>query len=305
MSKRIAKQFKGNFKSTEGLYVGTYESFDIIIRYDGASQLYNMFFSIKSLDELKDLNKKLQKYDKHCVAKYINNSLTITHACDSRRYLVKQVNEVLEIVVRFLKENKIKNVCRCCKKVKETNLVDFDSNLSFYCEDCFDKTSNEHKKQIEQYKKIKENPFTGIIGAIIGSIPGVILFLILAYLRINSSLAALIIMLGAAYGYKWFAGILKETGLIISLIVGLICILITNEFASAYDLYLEYNNLYNISLFEAYKAIPYYLEHSEVYRQIYYQNLMIAVIFGALGSLSNFGLYRRYIAINKIKKVRL
>lgn len=303
MSKKIALQIGDDFKYKEGVYVGKYRNFDIIIRYDNASLLYNMYFSIKSLKDLDKLNKLLAKKDKHAIAKYKNNILTITHYCETIKDMPKLIHNIIDDIIDFLDKNKIKNVCRSCHNIKKTYLVDYDSAISFYCDDCFNDTIEEYKIQIKKYKDIKENVILGVIGAIIGALPGLIIFLVLDYLNFSSFFASLVIMLGSAYGYKWFAKTLKEKGLVISLIIGFIIIILSNEISNAYNLYIEYSSLYKINLFDAYKAMPYYITNSEVFRSSYIQSLIITIIFGIIGSLSNIGLYRRYIAINKIKKI--
>ena len=303
MSKKIALEIGDGFRYKEGVYVGKYRDFDIIIRYDNASLLYNMYFSIKSLKELDKLNKMLAKKDKYAVAKYKNNILTITHYCETIKDMPKLIHSIIDDIIDFLEKNKIKNVCRNCHNIRKTSLVDYDSAISFYCDDCFNKTKDEYQEQIKKYKNIKENVLLGIIGAVIGSLPGLIIYLVLEYLNFSSFFAALVIMLGSAYGYKWFAKTLKEKGLIISLIVGFIFIILANEISCAYSLYVEYSSLYKINIIDAYKAMPYYIANSESFRSSYIQSLVITIIFGVIGSLSNVGLYRRYIAINKIKKI--
>ena len=304
MGKKVASELKGNFiYCSQGTYVGKYESYDITIKYDSASILYNMYLHINNLKDVSKLNNILNKMDKHCVAKYKNGELTITHACDTVKDLPKLANKVLKETINYLKKNKYKNICCKCGKTNETSLYNYDGNIVLYCDDCYNDILKENELQKKKNKKIKENVFSGIIGSILGCIPGLIIYVLLFYLNINPTLSILIIMLGSAYGYKWFAKGMKTTGLIISLLVGFIFSILANEFNNAYTLYNEYNNLYNINIFDAYKYIPYYLSNSASFKQTYLQSFIITIIFILFGSLSNFGLYRKYIVTNKIKKM--
>jgi hypothetical protein len=306
MGKKIAKLIGKNneFKYfTPGVYIGKYRDYDITIKFDSASLLYNMSFSVSGNDSIDKLNKNLAKIDKYAVARYKNNNLTISEACDSIKEMPTLINKILDIIIDYLISNKYTNVCSICGKNNETNLISLDGNVTYYCDKCFNLAHKKYQNQIDDNKKIKENVFLGIIGAIIGSIPGIITFFLLSYLKINSSFAALIIMLGSAYGYKWLANSMKTFGLIISLIIGFASIIIANEMCISYSLYLEYSNLYNINVYDAYKAIPYYLSNSASFKSNYIQNLLVAIIFGIFGGLSNFGIYRKYTANNKIIKV--
>lgn len=306
MGRLIAKKIGKNNEFryfAPGVYIGKYDNYDINIKYDSASLLYNMNFSVSGKQNIDKLNDELSKIDKYAVARYKKNSLTITEACDSMRLMPELVNTILDKIINYLKKNKYLNVCKHCGENNPTNLISLDGNVNYYCDNCFNEAVKSYKKEIVQNKKVKENILLGIIGSIIGSIPGIIIFFGLAYLKINSSFAALIIMLGSAYGYKWFANSMKIFGLIISLIIGFISIIIANELSCAYILYTEYDNIYNINLFDAYKAIPYYVSNSTSFKTTYLEDLIIAIVFGLFGGLSNFGLYRKYTASNKIVKV--
>ena len=304
MSKKIADLLKGKFKyCSQGIYVGKYEEYDITIKHDAASILYNMYIHIDNIKDINKLNNILNKIDKHCVAKYKNSELTITHACDSIKDMPKLANKAMKLTTEFLIKNKCKNVCSKCLKNKNTHLYNYDGNIVYYCDDCYKNIIDDNKKQRIKNKKIKENVLLGIIGSILGSIPGLVLYILLFYLNINPYLSILIIMLGSAYGYKWFANCMKTKGLIISLIIGIAFAIFANEINNAYVLYNEYSNLYDINIIDSYKYIPYYLSNSVSFKQTYNQSFAITILFAIFGSLSNFGLYRKYIVVNKIKKM--
>ena len=306
MYKKLAKEIGNNsgFKYfSPGVFIGKYQNYDINIKYDGASLLFNMNFAVTGKENISKLNEELAKVDKFAVARYKNITLTISEACDSLKNMPHLINQILDIIINFLNRNKYHNVCKHCGENNETSLVSIDGTVNYYCDNCYKKAIKSYQEEIMENKRIKENIILGIIGSIIGSIPGIIIFFVLAYLKINSSFAALIIMLGSAYGYKLFANSMKLFGLIFSLLIGFGAIILANELSCAYILYTEYNNIYNISIFDAYKAIPYYVSNSASFRTTYIEDLVIAVIFGIFGGLSNFGLYRKFTANNKVVKV--
>lgn len=304
MGKKLAKNLKGNFNYHYGSYYGNYNGYDIAIRYDYTSMLYNIYLCVKGKENIDKLNELLSKIDKYAIAKYKNYNLTITESCDNHKQVIELANNILDELTNYLNKNKYKNICKVCKENNNTKLVDIDSNITYMCEDCINDTKKNYKKELEEKKKIKENIPLGIFGAILGAIPGFVIWFILGYLMINPTIMGLIIMLGSAYFYKWFANSMKLPGLIISLIIGFIFIVLANEFTSSYTLYNEYVNQYNINIIDAYKAMPYYLNNNEIFRTSYNQNLILAVIFAIFGGLTNLGIYRRYTAINKIKEVK-
>src|SRR5574344_1103716 len=306
MGKKIAELIGQNneFKYYgSGIYLGKHNNYDINIKYDNSSLLYNMNLTVSGPQNIDKLNTKLAKIDKYAIARFKNKNLTITETCDSLKEMTTLVNKIIDIVIKYLVDNKYKNSCKTCGNANKTSLISIDGTVSYCCNECYNKAVKEYKREIDQNKHLKENILLGFLGSIIGSIPGIIIFFLLSYLKINSSFAALIIMLGSAYGYKWFANSMKTAGLIISLAVGFISIVIANELVNSYIIFIEYNNVYNINLFDAYKAIPYYLNNSTTFKANYMESLIIAIIFGIFGGFSNIGLYRKFTANNKVKKV--
>src|SRR5574344_679657 len=308
MGRRIAKLLgeQNEFRYfSPGIYIGKYQNYDFTLKYDNASLIYNIDLSVKGKANIDNLNKLLAKIDLYAIARYKNNNLVITESCDTLKDMPKLANIVIKEIATNLEKNKYQNICHNCSEVAPTNLYDIDGNVAYLCHNCYQLYQNKYQAQLKENKKIKEHIFLGIIGSILGSIPGVIIFFILDYLKLNSSLAALIIMLGSAYGYKWFANSMKLSGLILSLLIGFSAIILANEFSNAYNLYTQFSNIYNINIYDAYKSIPYYFSNSQSFKNSYIESLIIAVVFGLFGSLSNFGLYRKYIVSNKIKKLEV
>ena len=305
MGKKIAKLLGDNYKYYYGAYYTKYNGYDITIKYDFASLLYNLTINVVGNSNIDNLNKLLAKKGEYIVAKYKNNLLTITQACDHSRELPNLIHNIIDDLTKYLKDNKYKNICKLCNKDEKTTLVSIDDNISYICNKCIKNIEKTYQKELEERKKIKENIPLGIIGAIAGCIPGLILWILLSYLMINPTVIALIIMFGSAYFYRYMAKSMKLPGLIISVLIGFLFIVIANEFTSAYTLYSEYVSQYNIKIFDAYKAIPYYLQANEAFKYTYTQNYILSLMFFVFGSFTNIGIFRTYNATNKVKKLEV
>jgi hypothetical protein len=306
MGKKIAKELRnGKYRYYYGTYFGNEEGYDISIRYDYTSLLYNIYFNVSGPSNIDKLNTELAKFDKYCVAKYNNNKLIISEACDRHRDIITLSDKVIDIVIKYLKKNKYKNICGRCKEHKDTFLVEVEGSIRYACEDCFKELNKSYTKEINKKKKIKENIFLGTLGSILGCIPGLVLWIVLAYLVINPTVVGLIIMFGSAYCYKMFAKSMKIPGLIISIIIGFIFIIFANEITNDITLYNEYINQYNINIFDVYKSMPYYIKNSASIRDTYNQSLLLSFMFGAFGALTNFAVHKTFTANNKIKKLEV
>ena len=305
MGKKLAKELGENYKYYYGAYYSKCNGYDIIIKYDYASLIYNLYFNVKGKEDIDALNKLLTKKGEYIVAKYKNNLLTISQACDHSRDIPKLINNILDDVTNYLKDNNYKNICKTCDKDEKTSLVSIDDNIKFVCNKCIKNIENSYQKELQENKKIKENIPLGIVGAIAGCIPGLLLWFLLTYLMINPTVVALIIMFGSAYFYRYMAKSMKLPGLIISVLIGFIFIILANEITNAYYLYNEYVSQYNINILDAYKSIPYYLQTNDVFKHTYNQNLILTIMFFIFGSFTNIGIFRRYLATNKVKKMEV
>src|SRR5574344_2764919 len=86
MGKKIAELIGQNneFKYYgSGIYLGKHNNYDINIKYDNSSLLYNMNLTVSGPQNIDKLNTKLAKIDKYAIARFKNKNLTITETCDS------------------------------------------------------------------------------------------------------------------------------------------------------------------------------------------------------------------------------
>src|SRR5574344_581487 len=158
MGKKIAKLI-GDGTSFKyygpAMYLGKYNNYDIVIKYDGASMLYNVYFNISNFKNINKLNDLLGKIDKYCIAKNKNNSLIITESCDYAKDMAVLANKVLDVVTKYLKNNKCLNLCRECNNKNITSIVKIDDSVVFLCDECYAKNSEDYEQQVITNKQIK------------------------------------------------------------------------------------------------------------------------------------------------------
>ena len=136
MGKKIAKLLGDNYKYYYGAYYTKYNGYDITIKYDYASLVYNLTLNVTGKDNVDELNKLLTKKGEYIVAKYKNNLLTITQACDHSKDLPNLIHNIIDDLTKYLKNNKYKNICKLCNKDEKTTLVSIDDNNNFVCNKC-------------------------------------------------------------------------------------------------------------------------------------------------------------------------
>lgn len=304
MSKKIAEQIGVDTKYYgQGIYAGTQKKFNYLLKYDNTSLCFTLTFNVVGNEDLKKLNQQIKAVNQETTVKYKNNILNIVGSCEKNSKLPIMVNPLLSIVIDYLTENKYQEVCKSCHKKAKTSLVNNEGEISFICDSCYKNIAEIAKYKEENAKKNKEHLILGTIGAIIGTIPGIIVWLILGYLKLEPSLASILITLGSAVGYKKLSKNIKLPGLIISILIGLLGIIVAHELNCSIYIYELYKENYNINLFDAYKAIPYYLNKISEFKKNFYNCLITSYVLSITGIFTSYSFYRQSAYKADIKKL--
>ena len=302
--KKIAQKIGTNtIYCGSNIFAGTTDDYHFLIKYDNQSSVYTLSFSIEMDSNITKLTNSIKKEIKDAIVSYNNKNLNIVGSVTNKKYLPEIINPLLEIIGNYLKDNKAKEVCRHCKEAKKTYLVDNDSEISFYCNDCYKliKKATNYKK--EKYNKSKENILLGTLGALIGTIPGIILWILFGFIGIESGIAGIAITMGSAVFYKKFAHNIKLPGIIISTVIGLFMVLVAHEINCAIYIYDLYKADYAIKLFDAYQAIPYYLNTVSEFHKIFNNGLLTGYLLSIIGVFTSYSLQRKNANTYEIRKL--
>ena len=302
--KKIAQKIGTNtIYCGSNIFAGTTDDYHFLIKYDSQSSVYTLSFSIKMDSNITKLTNSIKKEIKDAIVSYNNKNLNIVGSVTNKKYLPEIINPLLEIIGNYLKDNNAKEVCSHCKEAKKTYLVDNDSEISFYCNDCYKliKKATNYKK--EKYNKSKENILLGTLGAIIGTIPGIILWILFGFIGIEPGIAGIAITMGSAVFYKKFAHNIKLPGIIISTMIGLFMVLVAHEINCAIYIYNLYKADYVIKLLDAYRAIPYYLNTVREFHKIFNNGLLTGYLLSIIGVFNSYSLQRQNANTYEIRKL--
>ena len=302
--KKIAQKIGTNtIYCGSNIFAGTTDDYHFLIKYDSQSSVYTLSFSIKMDSNITKLTNSIKKEIKDAIVSYNNKNLNIVGSVTNKKYLPEIINPLLEIIGNYLKDNMAKEVCRHCKEAKKTYLVDNDSEISFYCNDCYKliKKATNYKK--EKYNKSKENILLGTLGAIIGTIPGIILWILFGFIGIEPGIAGIAITMGSAVFYKKFAHNIKLPGIIISTMIGIFMVLVAHEINCAIYIYNLYKADYVIKLLDAYRAIPYYLNTVREFHKIFNNGLITGYLLSIIGVFTSYSLQRQNANTYEIRKL--
>lgn len=184
-----------------------------------------------------------------------------------------------------VKEKRIRMSVRA--KAKEKNLpeilndhikplIDFLSSSGYVSDDIF---LNEGQQEPQKKEEIpKSNFIAGTAGAVLGAIPGVILWVLIGRLGYISGLAGVVIAVCVMWGYLKLGHSLDKKGVACTVIIMIFSIYFSNRLTwtwEVYDVLKSYD--YKYTFFDVYRSLKEIIESSDALMD-YYRDLVVGYL---------------------------
>ena len=111
---------------------------------------------------------------------------------------------------------------------------------------------------------MKENVFLGIVGAVIGSLIGSALWIVLGQVGFIAGIAGYAIVFCSIRGYKLLGGNVSKKGIVICVIFSVIMIFAAEYVSTGIVIYQAFKDDYYITVMDAVKLVPEYLQESVI-----------------------------------------
>jgi hypothetical protein len=246
-----------NLKRTDSEVIGIIKNC-IVRMYDGSNiKVLELISPVMDENDKQEIikkleNKALKKYD------WLKDGVRIIFPEMIKPYSVKKIKEILEELIGYF-ENKYPNIkpkCQKCELEKDLDLYCVNKSSYFICNDCYEKMEAEINDVNIKLRDIPENYFSGFIGALIFSVIGILitimLFMIMKTLAVFSALAYGLL---GIVGYTKFKGKMSPTGAKIIIVTGLLMIP-AGILISFFILFVKETNIININDFFISLRIP-------------------------------------------------
>lgn len=193
--------------------------------YDGNNQKVLEFFfpklEIHDKNEINELlkNNNVKKYE------WSGDTVIITFPEYFKPYPVKNIRNIITQLSNYssIHYPNGKVACQKCNLSTEANSYSLGNVSLYLCSDCFKNLEFELANKKSDYEAIPKNYFFGTIGALLFSIPGIIVTaLIFVFLNRIAALSAVIYVLLATKGYLFFKGKTDKIGALILTLTGLV-----------------------------------------------------------------------------------
>jgi len=171
---------------------------------------------VKSLE-----SKKIKRYE------WLPNGVKVIFAEIILPYSIKKIGGLLDEFVKYF-SNKYpgqKPQCQHCGQQNETEVYCVNNVPLLICSGCYGLIEKNIQNENMEQQNVKGNYLSGFTGAILFSIPGILLtILFFVFLNILAAVSAVIYMVLGIKGYKAFKGKISPAGAVIIVIAGLIMV---------------------------------------------------------------------------------
>lgn len=195
--------------------------------------------------------------------------------------LRENVNNGIGALIAFLRSRGFAPCCQLCGQQMETASYDTKGGYMHLCPDCAGRMRQDTMITTQQKKEKSENPVGGIVGALLGSLIGVICIVIFGQLGRVAIISGIIMAVCTMKGYEMLGGKLTKKGIFISMVMMFIMTYIGDRIGWALIIVGELGG----DVFSAFMMVPAFLQWGRIESANYWGNLVLLYIFTIGGAI--------------------
>ena len=301
MYKKLKKYAQGKglvVNEKAGLVHGRINGFFMTIKQDPKVPAHHMIqFGVKSGENdmtsavVDFLNQSTTKNQCLKNASYNGNKIVAEFEGMGRGWPKKYMpcmQEFLEELTAFLGNNGMVSCCEACGNEYGVSLYQVEGIPQTLCSSCYGEMSAKIREEVNKRVGGKgSNIIGGIVGALFGSLIGVAVWVVIYQLGYLCAFAGAIMVICALNGYKKLGGKLDTKGIILSCILCICMVWVAEQTCLAIEIYKVYNEMFEVSFFEAFRSVPDFLGESEIKSAVTYDLVMgyLLMVAGAFGTV--------------------
>lgn len=197
------------------------------------------------------------------------------------------VKEGLDTVVSFLRENGYAPCCQTCGAAEETAAYAVKGTVRHLCAACGEKLESETDREIEKEMTASENTLAGVVGALLGSVLGGAVIILLSRLGYVSALSGIVMAVCALKGYELLGKKMSVKGIVISCILMVAMTYVADRLDWAIIIAQELDT----DVFTGFRAVPLLLQEEVIESSVYFASLFQVYAFTLLGAIWQIVVY--------------
>lgn len=276
-------------KNQNTMLCGYYRGYAMVTNLNSKARCYDAVVWVvrPGEDMTTPVNQWLGEYPAQhpfCTGGSCNGQMLVAHiAIDKKRDVTAQsLLSFYHDVTGWLAANGMVSVCEGCGS-GDTSLYNMAGRLHVVCPNCLEQMSQAARAE---QKAVPGNLPTGIAGAILFSLAGVALWVLVNRLGYVAAICGLVLMVCAFKGYEKFSGKLDTAGILVCVAVAILMGLVSQYVCIGLDIYEVFSD-YGVGLLECMRAVPGFLFDPELeLLSAYLPDLLFGYLFMAVGSFS-------------------
>ena len=150
---------------------------------------------------------------------------------------LETIRSLFGALSRYFSENAMVPCCAHCGSTGPTGLYQCGEGAASFCESCAAECSQALQAPAAGRKSQPGNVLLGLVGPVIGAVPGVILWLLIYRLGYIAAVCGLLLAFGAVKGYSMLGKRLDVKGTVISVIVSVVMLVVALMLCYGWALY--------------------------------------------------------------------
>ncbi|MBJ8350426.1 hypothetical protein [Streptococcus zalophi] len=269
-------------KETGTLY-GIKDGFHFAVVPTGNNKLHQLLFSLgknnqpigeEDYKELKSGSKAITRFTPMNYKVIFDVKTGLTQAKTA-----ENIQQALEDAVSFFKTRQYEDVDEMTGETGRSEIYLISGAINFLTPESYAKMTAELNIDIQKETQKSENVVAGIVGAVFGSLIGVIAIVIIGQLGYVSIISGVIMGVSTISGYELLGKRLTKKGIAISVIIMLIMVYVANQA----DIALSIARYYEVSFFEVFPEVNDLVAEGYLDSSIYWTNLGMIYLFSVLG----------------------
>ncbi len=228
-----------------GMYKGYYvtvhmnQGFLLRINYKLAENMDLSGFKNRAYGVLNQLRVAEKKVSQTNVADYVLEVRLMP--ANLAKNTIPMIDSVINHLIGFLQAEGAGTGCQLCGAEYDVSSYEVNGAPHFLCSTCARQSMTQLEAERQSKLSVNSNLPLGIIGALIGSLPGVALWIIMLQGHWIAGVAGMVIFLGAMKGYDMLGKNVDRKGVVVCALITVVMVFLANDFALRLSYVLQYD----------------------------------------------------------------
>lgn len=214
-----------------------------------------------------------------------NAHISISFLAYSNKKLVEQLNGCVDELVDYMIREGYRSGCFDCGR-ETADCYDINGYHFWLCPDCFGTVQQEITDRADQIRLQKSNLLKGAVGALLGTLVGVGLYVGIYQLGYISALVGLVMAILTFWLYEKMGGALDVKGVLVCVVMMVFGVIMANRLVWTLEFYNYFKTEYQVTFGMIYQDLKELITENELTAD-YYRELVSAFLFTALGSVGS------------------